>query len=129
MGRRNAKKQKNTVVLPVPFAGVVTLVCTIGLSYTWLDCRCDALGDELKALELTIVDLDKKHNREEYRWIRMKSPAKIKQALELNGLVMTWPRDNQVVKLYERSTMDRHELVESRAMTARHDGAGLAMNE
>ena len=128
MVRRNTKKQKNTLVLPVPFAGVVALVCTIGLSYTWLDCRCDALGDEIKALESTVIDLDKKYNREEYRWIRMKSPAKIKQALDRNGLVMNWPRDSQVVKMYGVGS-NRHVLAESRAEHARQLGSRLAMNE
>lgn len=111
MARRNRKKKKNGFALPVPFAGIVVLICTVGLSYTWLNCRCEGLGKEIKGLEQQLVELETRYEREEYRWMRLKSPRSIRQALDRNRLVMTWPRPDQVVHLSDNGIgVLRHEL-------------------
>ena len=131
MARRNRKKKKDGFALPVPFAGVVVLICTVGLSYTWLNCRCEALGKEIKELEDHLVQLEDRYEREEYRWMRIKSPRSIRRALERNCLVMTWARPDQVVHLSGsglRSLGHEFALRSRNALPASQLGR-LAMNE
>ena len=123
MTRKNRKK-RSTAVLPVPFAGVVVVIATIGLAYTWLDCRCDALGSEICQREQELKELRKELQREESRWLRIKSTRNIRRALELNGIVMTWPGNDQVVRLYDPDRQWRRRLAESRPQHAAADPSG-----
>lgn len=91
-------------IFPVPFAGVVVLLSTLGLGYVWLGCRCEALGRELKALEIEKAALDKKHMNERLRWTCTKSPQNIEKSLAKHNIVMTWPRRDQVVRLSDVPT-------------------------
>lgn len=89
-------------MVPVPFAIVVLLVSAIALAYLWLGCKCDSLGKDIKLLEARKADLAKKYENEEYKWMRMKSPCNIEEALTKFGIAMTWPGKEQVVRLSDK---------------------------
>jgi hypothetical protein len=105
MARKNTRKkrkkqqQMNGYIFPVPFAGIVVVASALALGYVWLGCQCEALGDEIKAIEARGVELNKKFLTAEYRWVRTKSPQSLEIALERHGLDMDWPRAGQVVRL------------------------------
>ncbi len=104
MARKNVRKkrkkqQMNGYIFPVPFAGIVVVASALALGYVWLGCQCEALGDEIAAIEARGVELNKKLLNAEYRWVRTKSPQSLEIALQRHGLDMDWPRANQVVRL------------------------------
>jgi hypothetical protein len=106
ISRRNRKKRKlNGFMVPVHFAVVVVLVSAIALGYLWLGCRCDSLGKDIKLLEARKAELEKKYQNEEYKWMRMKSPCSIEEALTKFGIAMTWPGKEQVVRLSDRECL------------------------
>lgn len=114
MARRNSKKKKlNGFILPMPFAGLVALFCVCALSYMWLVCRCEALGRDLKALEQEREQLRKQQLNEEYKWMRMKSPQEMEKSLERHHIMMTWPRNDQVIRLSDFRLFDRPLPLES----------------
>lgn len=100
MPRKN-KKKVNGFAFPVPFAGAVVAIAVLALGYVWLGCRCEAIGRDIKKLETERAALMKKHQNEELRWAQLKSPRNIERALSRHNIVMTWPRRDQVVRLYD----------------------------
>jgi hypothetical protein len=102
MTRSNRKKIKvNGFTFPVPFAGLVVVIAALAMGYVWLGVRCEALGKDLKKIELEKAELNKRCLNEEYNWTRMKSPQNLDKALARFGIVMTWPRPDQIVRLTE----------------------------
>lgn len=105
MARRNTRKKRkqkqrvNGFIFPVPFAGIVVVASALALGYVWLGCQCEALGDEIRLIESEGVELAKKHQMAEYRWVRTKSPRSMEIALERHGINMDWPRVGQIVRL------------------------------
>jgi len=107
MRKKNRKKnRKGGFLFPVPLAGIIALVCGLGLAYVWLGCGCESLGRELKDLEGQRAVALKKYRNEECRWAWMKSPRNMERSLSRHGLAMTWPRRDQVVRLYDPGDAD-----------------------
>ncbi|MBN2301518.1 MAG: hypothetical protein JXN60_03275 [Lentisphaerae bacterium] len=128
MARRNRKKI-NGFVFPVPLAGIAVILMTLALVYVWLGCRCESVGKDIKKLEAEQISLKKKCHNEELRWAQMKSPRNIEKSLARNGLVMTWPRRDQVVRLYDAELFDDGPALR---VTGRRSYAGMgriAMHE
>jgi len=115
-------------MLPARFAGLVVLAVTLALAYVWLECRCETVGRELKKLESQITELDKLLRNEEYRWTTMKAPANIEQALARHGIVMTWPRRDQVVRIVRGTDGVAREVSPAMVTTVRRPER-VAMNE
>ena len=101
MIRKNRKKRLHGFVLPAPFTGIVVAGALLALSYVWLDCRCESIGRDIKNLEAEKTQLKKDLLSEESRWSKMKSPVNIEAVLAKHNIVMTWPRQDQVVRLYD----------------------------
>jgi len=102
MIRRNRKKRLHGFVVPAPYAGAVVAGMLLALSYVWLGCRCDSLGKDIKSLEFERTEFKKQLLNEESRWTKMKSPGNLEMALAKRGIIMTWPRQDQVIRLHER---------------------------
>jgi hypothetical protein len=99
IARKNKKKKKlDGFMVPVPFAAAVVIVSIVALGHVWLGCMCDCLRKEIKTLEVKKDAMEKRLHTEEYKWMRMKSPANIENALAKFGIKMTWPRGDQVVR-------------------------------
>lgn len=130
-GRKRNKKRKvvNSFAVPVPFAGVVVMICVLGLSYIWLVGRCEAVGRDLKKLEKEYRALEKQYLNEEFRWVRMKSPENIEKALKRHGIKMDWPRRDQIVRL-RRTDVYKDRVANSGDILERAlDASGMIMNE
>ena len=95
--RRNAK----THVLPcsMPIVLVITLTISGLLSYWGLDARCDQLGNDIRRKEIEKRNLENDFVREEARWNANKTPGKLDEALIAHGLVMTYPKEDQLVRM------------------------------
>ncbi len=97
--RNNRKKKADGFIFPVPFAMVVIFASTLALAYVWLGCRCEAVGREIKALEIENEELRRNYVNENYKWTRMKSPQNLESKLRAMNIAMDWPRKDQVVIL------------------------------
>jgi hypothetical protein len=111
--RKNRKKKRvDGFFFPRPFAGAVVLVVTLALAYVWIGIRCEQVGRDIKALEKDRTELQKKCTNEELRWTRMKALDNLERELARHRIVMTWPRRDQVVRLYD---VDRYRDKVARA--------------
>jgi hypothetical protein len=102
MARRRVNSRKKRVdgfSFPTPFAAILVLVCTAALTYLYFCSRCDVIGEEIKGLEVSLRELNKKYLNEEYRWTRLKSPRNLEKALVRHSIEMVWPQRDQVVWL------------------------------
>jgi len=100
MIRRNRKKRRNDgFIFPAPFSGTVVMLLILGLTYVWLECRCQFLGREIAELERQQAALEKSLASEEYRWTQMKSLPNVERELERHGIIMGWPERGQVRRL------------------------------
>ncbi len=96
-GSRRLRSQRPS--LPGVAVGLITLVVTLAVFYLWLQLRCDAIGRQMKDLEVRQAQLNKALLNEEIRWTRMKAPANLECALLRHGIRMAWPRPDQIVRL------------------------------
>lgn len=98
-------KANNGVRVPFPMmlANVLVAVAVLGLSYMWLNARCDALGREIKAAELELAKAQKQARTEQERWATLTNPSNLRAAIKRFDLNMSMPRESQIVKLERRS--------------------------
>lgn len=104
--KRNAKKKSPGFVFPMPLASVLFIVTVLSLAYLWLHGQCEALGARIQELE---VEKERVHNRllnEEYKWSNMQSLPNIRKALERHRIVMSWPDENRIIRIF---TADKAE--------------------
>jgi hypothetical protein len=99
MNRKNRKRRAAGYLIPVPFAVLLLMLSGVALLYLWMCERCGILSEEIKALEIRKLALQKNYLNEEYKWLGLRSPANIQIALRRHGLLMTWPGRDQVVRL------------------------------
>ena len=88
-----------------------------GLSYVTLQARAETLGKEIRTLELRRDQLRDRIVKEQCAWARMQSPASIEQALRDQGLVMTWPNRDQIVRIGSDGSVDGSAGPEARPAT------------
>lgn len=126
--KKNRKKDSEGFIFPAPFAAILGAVALISLGYLWFCGRCEALGAQIKMLEIRKVEAHKRVINEEYKWSNMKSPGNILALLQNNNLLMNYPDESRVVRLRYRST----ESASLRASAERREyvqRAGTAVND
>lgn len=99
MARKNRKKNEQGFFFPVPLAATLLILTGLALFHIGLKARADALGREIKALEARRSVLRDQLKKEEGEWSLLRSPARVEAALRNQGLVMTWPRRDQIVRI------------------------------
>lgn len=99
MMRRNRKKKQAGFIFPAPLALVLAVVAGVSIAYVCMQSRTEALGREIKQLEVKRDQLRDKVVKEQCEWARMQAPASVEKALKEHGLVMTWPSRDQIVRL------------------------------
>ncbi len=100
MARRKKNRKKiDGFVFPTPVAGLIILGAIVGIAYLWLGSCAEALGGQIKELEVEQAKLQKRFQNEQYKWTRLKAPRNIEESLAKYGIAMVWPRRDQVVWL------------------------------
>jgi len=105
--KRKKKMKKNQVKVPFPvvLANFLVLIAVLGLSYMWLDARCNSLGKEIKKKELELLRAQRCLVGEQDRWSNITSPINLERAIRRYNLGMTMPREHQIVRVgYSRKT-------------------------
>lgn len=101
--KRNRKKQPDRRILPGRVATILAAVTVFSLVYLWFCGRCEALGNQIKALERQKSELHKLVINEEYKWANLKSPRNLEALLKRFNLAMTWPQPDRVIRLRGRA--------------------------
>jgi len=99
--RKQKKKWKKEVEVPFPVSlgGALVLVLVLGLSYMWIDVRCDALGKQIKHRESALLSAQKRLVNEQDRWSYLTSPANLRRAIRRWNLNMKMPEESQIVRV------------------------------
>jgi cell division protein FtsB len=100
---RTNKKNEVRVPFPMVLANVLVAVTVLGLSFMWLNARCDALGKEIKKTEQELDKAQKQSRTEQERWATLTNPSNLRAAIKRFNLNMAMPTDSQIVKLERRS--------------------------
>ncbi len=116
MIRRNRKKNDAGFVNHLPWALTLALGVAFALAYEHLHERTESVGRELKALEIKRDQLIDQIHRQQYAWARLQSPLSLEQALREQGLVMTWPERDQIVRIRVDGTVDALTGPENRSL-------------
>lgn len=99
MMHRNRKKNSGSYLVLVPFAVMLVALSALSLCYLWLCGRCEALGEDIRGLEVRKAALERNLLNEDSKWANTKSPLTIEKALKRHGLIMMWPAPEQIVRL------------------------------
>lgn len=100
MAPKNKKKKTNGYLIPVPLVVIpIILVAVFALCDLYLKAHAEALGREIKALEARRAELREHFKKAESEWSIVRSPASVENALREHGLMMTWPRRDQIVRI------------------------------
>lgn len=97
--KKKTKRVSISGIVPILPVFFVILLSGAFLLYLSPGKQCEALGRELKVLDGEIVDLKRKCENEEDRWMLLKSPGELEKALRRWHLQMTWPDDQKIVRL------------------------------
>ncbi|NKB24252.1 MAG: hypothetical protein GKR87_07740 [Kiritimatiellae bacterium] len=104
--KQNRKKQEGGFAFPAPLASILLLAAILSLSYLWVHGRCEALGVYIQDLEAQKEKIYNQFLNEEYKWSNMKTLPNIKAALLRNGSVMSWPNEDQIVRVFSSREED-----------------------
>lgn len=115
--RRNRKKQSAGFIFPLPLASVLGLAAAISLTYLWLCGRCEAMGQQIKALEEQRAEVQKRITNEEYKWAQLKTPENIARLLQQFNIEMVWPDKDRVVRIKSEAARERpvHVVADTRS--------------
>lgn len=83
----------------MPLVALIIFLVSGILVYWALDARCSQLGNDIRRKEIEKRNLENDFVREEARWNANKVPAKLNEALIAHGLVMTYPKGDQLVRM------------------------------
>ena len=93
-------------MFPARLAVVLVLAAGLALVYVCMKSRTDALGREIKQLEVKREQLRARLVKEQCEWAKLQAPGSLEKALKEHGLVMTWPGRDQIVRLRADGTID-----------------------
>lgn len=99
MAHKNRKKNEQGFIFPVPLFFTLLVLGVLAVFHMGLKARGEALGLEIKALETRRTVLRDQLKKEEGDWSLLRSPARVEAALREQGLVMAWPRRDQIVRI------------------------------
>jgi len=131
MAKRRRKNKKLDVNLdfPAPLAIVLLVASTLALGYLTIVTRCEALGRDLRELDATLDEYQRRLSNEQYKWSQAIAPANLKTVLLRNNLYMNWPQPEQVVR-FEPVRHDLGAIAADAAIDVRMAGlTRTALNE
>ena len=128
MAKKNRKRTSEGFIFPALLAVILAGTTFVALSYLWFCGRCEAIGAQIKDLEVQKSELHKRVINEEFKWSNMKSPRNIENLIREMKLEMAWPEEKQIVRVRgcaAQAAPDRAALAENQYV----QGAGFTAND
>ena len=96
-GKRRRRREGNRLL----FWGIPVLVlcAAIGFMYLHLHGTCEALGRDIKRLEVERAELRKQVGLEEHNWEAARSIRHMDQLMAQHGIVMSFPEERDIIRL------------------------------
>jgi hypothetical protein len=110
------------------FAGFV-MIGAFAICVVYLKVSAQSVGREIKAMEAQRMVLRERQRKEDTEWALIRSPASVENALRQHGLVMTWPRSDQVLRLALPSYPAHYREGEPLEVVSRMPANKVVMNE
>lgn len=129
MARKNRRLHADGYLLPSLLVGVLILAATGCLLYLSLRGRAEALGREIKKLETQRIALRERLRVEESEWSRIRAPGNVVKALETHAITMTWPRQEQIVRIGSPAAMARNRDGELAGIVRRQAAMGTRLHD
>ena len=108
---------------------IILLDTPPALGYLTIVTRCEALGRDLRELDATLDEYQRRLSNEQYKWSQAIAPANLKTVLLRNNLYMNWPQPEQVVR-FEPVRHDLGAIAADAAIDVRMAGlTRTALNE
>lgn len=129
MTRKNRRRHSDGYFFPASLALILCLPVLVALLHLYFKTRAEALGQEIKALEIRQTQFNERIRIEESEWARIRAPANVVKALQRHGIEMTWPRQEQIVRIGGPSAMVRGRAGDIAGSPRRRTNRGVVLND
>ena len=106
MAKRNRKNGHEGNRMVVWGASLCALAAVLAMVYLSLYNTCETIGREIKKLENERAELQKRVVNEERNWAAARSIRSMEQLLETHGIVMSWPAEQNIIRLHAAEADD-----------------------
>jgi hypothetical protein len=97
--RKNRKKQSQGFAFPIPLTIFLVMTTVFSMCYLLMTANIEASGVTIQQLERQREESRQRLLREQAKWNSQRSLANVLAAVERHNLQMTWPREEQIVRL------------------------------
>ena len=99
MARRNRKNGHEGHRMMVWGVSLSVLVASLAMVYLSLHNTCENIGRQIKKMENERAELHKRVVNEERNWATARSIRNMEQLMENHGIVMSWPAEQNIIRL------------------------------
>jgi ATP-dependent protease HslVU (ClpYQ) peptidase subunit len=99
MARRNRKNGREGNRLMIWGVSISALAAALAMVYLSLFNTCEQIGRQIKSLEQQRAELQKRVVNEERNWATARSIRNMDQLMEAHGIVMSWPAEQNIIRL------------------------------
>ena len=99
MARRNRKNGHEGSRMMFWGVSLSALVAALAMVYLSLYNTCESIGRQIKKMESEQAELHKRVVNEERNWATARSIRNMEQLMENHGIVMSWPAEQNIIRL------------------------------
>ena len=99
MARRNRKNGHEGNRMMCWGVSLSALVAALAMVYLSLYNTCESIGRQIKKMENEQAELHKRVVNEERNWATARSIRNMEQLMENHGIVMSWPAEQNIIRL------------------------------
>lgn len=97
--RRVNRKRNRGVSIPPWAALALVAVVFLAVGYVWIGYRCQQLSGEIKRLEDSRADLQRRTGNEQYKWANQTTLSRLEAKLAEFRIEMGFPPSSRIVRL------------------------------
>jgi hypothetical protein len=101
MARKNRKNGQEGNRMMFWGVSLSALVAALAMVYLSLYNTCENIGRQIKKLENEQAELHKRVVNEERNWATARSIRNMEQLMERHGIAMSWPAEQNIIRLRE----------------------------
>jgi hypothetical protein len=99
MAKRNRKNGREGSRIMFWGVSISALAAAVAMVYLSLFNTCDNIGRQIKKMENDQAELHKRVVNEERNWATARSTPNMERLMERHGLVMSWPAEQNIIRL------------------------------
>jgi hypothetical protein len=87
------------MLFPPQLALLLALIALLGVCYLWISNRCETLSRDIKRIEESRADLERRVVNEQYKWAHQTSLSRLEAKLAEFQIEMSFPPSSRIVHL------------------------------